>query len=57
MSRACRFSDFEAFLRNHSEASPSRQSDHAGTLAQEGILAQLKAKMAGFESEEFGSAL
>jgi len=32
MSRAYRFSDFEAFLRKHSEASPSRQSGHADRL-------------------------
>lgn len=32
MSRAYRFSDFEAFLRKHSEESLSRQSDHADRL-------------------------
>lgn len=32
MSRAYRFSDFEAFLRKHSEESPSRPSGHADRL-------------------------
>ena len=32
MSRAYRFSDFEAFLRKHSEASLSRESVHADRL-------------------------
>ncbi len=32
MSRAYRFSDFEAFLRKHSDTSLSRQSGHADRL-------------------------
>ena len=32
MSRAYRFSDFQAFLRNHSEASPARHSGHEDRL-------------------------